>query len=151
MASIRMTIRVNDIRAQLLGAKEEMLEKLEQGVALGAVRMERKARENCPVSTGNMRDHITSVVQRDGTVVTAKVGVALGGGDEETLNYPIYVHEGTGKYSRTGMGRKGTWRYRDDNGVWHLTDGSPANPFLENAFNSEASEVYKDIMACLGK
>ena len=85
--------------------------------------------------------------------VTGKVGVG-GATDidgEAGENFGIYVHEGTGIHSRSGMGRKEVpWFYLDAWGEGHTTSGMQANPFLENAYNSEAGHVAQIIAKAIG-
>lgn len=119
---------------------------LERGVTDAALQVERAAKENLK---GDPRGkHLLSSVHTEvraaGFVVTAQVGVGAAtdiDGDAGE-NFGIYVHEGTGIYSRTGMGRKEVpWFYMDAQGQGHITSGMQANPFLENAYNSEGQRV----------
>ncbi len=87
-------------------------------------------------------------VTANGNRVEGQVGVggATGIDGEAGENFGIYVHEGTGIHSRTGMGRKDVpWFYKDEEGNGHTTSGMEANPFLENAYNSTAQRVAQII------
>lgn len=91
-------------------------------------------------------------VRANGDRVEGQVGVGGatgidGGENNDTAdNFGIYVHEGTGIYSRTGMGKPDVpWFYKDEDGNGHITSGMAANPFLENAYNSTAPRVAQII------
>lgn len=148
-----VNVAFNDIRAQLKQSEQQLFDNLFKGVDMAAYRIEEAAKQRCPTNTGNLKNHITHVI--DGSVmamqVRAKVGVAIGG-SEGDMNYPIYVHEGTGIFSRTGSGRKDVpWYYMDEEYLWHSTEGMEPTPFLEDAYNAEGEEAKKDIAAWITK
>ena len=67
------------------------------------------------------------------------------------LEYAVYVHEGTGLYSRTGMGRKDVpWTYRSSAGDFYSTKGNPPNPFLEEAADEMRERVRAIFSAIIG-
>ena len=64
--------------------------------------------------------------------------------------YAVYYHEGTGIFSRTGMGRPDVpWSFRDDLGGWHRTSGMEAHPFLEEAADENRNEIARIFYAYL--
>lgn len=66
-----------------------------KGCAKTAFKVERKAKELCPVDTGNLRSSIrTTVDKKDGLVM-----VSAGGSSEGTaeVGYAVYVNYGTRK------------------------------------------------------
>ena len=96
----------------------------------------------------HLMSSIQTQVRASGDRVEGQVGVggATGIDGEAGENFGIYVHEGTGIYSRTGMGRKDVpWFYEDAEGNGHITSGMKANPFLENAYNSMSGRVAQII------
>lgn len=73
------------------------------------------------VDTGHLRGSI------DYHVDAQEEAVYIG----TNVEYAVYVHEGTGIYHPNG--RRTKWRYKDDKGKWHTTQGMPPNRFLKNA------------------
>lgn len=132
-------------------AVERLLDGMERGVTQGALQVERAAKENLK---GDPRGkHLMSSIHTEVTASGTKVEAQIGCGAATDIegdageNFGIYVHEGTGIYSRTGMGRPDVpWFYMapdKDTGEerGHYTSGMQANPFLENAYNSEGQKV----------
>lgn len=75
-----------------------------------------------PVDMGYLKESIDFMFKNDGLTGIVSVGA----------EYAIYVEYGTGIYA-TGPGgsraKKIPWSYKDDDGEWHTTYGSPAQPF----------------------
>lgn len=107
----------------------------------------REAKRLCPADTGTLRKSLTLEIGSDGGLPYAAVG--------SNLEYAIYVHEGTGLYSKrgaryirpvrakalrwpltnnTGRGRR---RYKGGQTAAFVysmrSSGSPGRPFLLNA------------------
>ena len=134
-------------------AIDQLIERTAQGVADACALIEADAVERCPngdhegADTVSLAQSIATRVQvggYNGAVVTGVVGTGL--------DYAIYVHEGTGIRSRTGMGRTHDlpWSYRDDAGNWHTTSGMQANPFMEQAFDAnrdKAKQIVKEAIS----
>lgn len=147
---MRITSNAQQFAATFERSLQELVRRMTQGVNEAALQMERTAKENLK---GDARGkHLLASIHTQaaepGIRVTAQVGVgaATGIDGEAGENFGIYVHEGTGIYSRTGMGRKEVpWFYMDDQGNGHLTSGMQSNPFLENAFNSEKERAQQII------
>lgn len=133
---------VKSFKAETEKAKRELLDRVLKGVNLACAHVESVAKENCPKKTGNLMQSIRSEAVLEGDTAQGAVGT--------NVEYAVYVHEGTGMYSRTGMGRAGKWRYRDTAGQWHTTSGSPPNPFLENAYLREGGTVKEIVESALG-
>ena len=96
--------------------------------------IEADAKARCPRDTGNLRASITSDVQTDGDLTRGTVGT--------NVDYAPYVHEGTGMFSRTRLGRKDVpWRWQDDKGEWHTTSGQKPQPFLEEAADANRERI----------
>ena len=140
-----------NIRVDLSGFRmDEAIEKIragmEKGVEDGCELIKKAAMQNLRGDPrgAHLMSSIQTQVQAAGLTVTGAVGVgaATGIDGEAGENFGIYVHEGTGIYSRTGMGRQDVpWFYEDAEGNGHLTSGMASNPFLENAYNSEGQKV----------
>ena len=100
--------------------------------ACGVIEADAKAR--CPRDTGNLRGSIESDVQMWFDLIVGRVGT--------NVEYAPYVHEGTGLFSRTGLGRRDVpWRWQDDKGQWHITSGQKPNPFLEEAADASRERI----------
>lgn len=93
--------------------------------------VEKDAKRNCPVDTGNLRQSITYEVVGD----TCAVGT--------NVEYAPYVHQGTGIYATEGTGRTTPWRYQDDDGNWHTTLGQKPQPFLTSALDANREDITK--------
>ena len=111
----------------------ELVQKLSQAMQLACIEVENKAKEKCPANTGHLRQSLTNNVQVKQNSVQGAVG--------STEEYAIYVHEGTGLYSRTGVGRQTPWVYRTDDGKFYTTSGQEARPFLEEAANESYDRI----------
>jgi len=57
--------------------------------------------------------------------------------------YAVYVEYGTGIYAADGSGRKTPWRYKDEEGKWHVTSGQEAQPFAEPGFQAAQPEIKR--------
>ena len=97
--------------------------------------VERDAKENCPVASGELRRSIESRVEgNDGEVGTS-------------LFYAPYVEYGTGLFSSQGNGRKDVpWFYQDAKGNWHSTCGNHPHPFLIPAYENNKDRIRKEIL-----
>lgn len=94
----------------------------------------------CPVDTGELRNSIR--VQR------ISPGVAAVGTNKE---YAAYVEFGTGTLGDRSVPHtaKQSWRWQDENGNWHTSHGTPAQPFLRPA--AVERDICKTIAAELKK
>jgi HK97 gp10 family phage protein len=92
--------------------------------------VESSAKEKCPSDTGLLRDSIISEVDgKEGRVGT-------------NLYYAPYVHQGTGIYAVNGDGRTDVpWKYKDDEGNWHTTEGQQPQPFLADAYEENKDKI----------
>ena len=102
-----------------------------KGLEKACLVVERSAKNEAPVRTGNLRSSITHKVSgTEGTIGTS-------------LDYAPYVEIGTGIYSSMGGGRQGGWPYVDAEGNGHFTMGSRPQPFLKPAVDSNLSAILK--------
>lgn len=145
---MKVAADVSRLTAGVKAAAEAIRQGCLTGVYRAALQAEREAKNNLK---GDERGkHLMTSIHSDVREEDGKaVGVVGCGaatdveGDAGEL-FGIYVHEGTGILSRTGMGRKDVpWSYTDAEGKWHTTSGMKANPFLENAFLSERERMEK--------
>ena len=104
-----------------------------KGLENACLVVERSAKSNAPVRTGNLRSSITHKVSTgslEGVIGTA-------------IDYAPYVEIGTGIYSSMGGGRQGGWKYVDAEGNGHFTMGSRPRPFLKPAMETNLSAILK--------
>lgn len=130
----------------------EIEARLRKGVTDAGLRVERTAKRLAPRDTGQLQNSIQFELDESDKEGVAIGHVGVGGGD---VNYAIWVHEGTGIHSRTGMGRKDVpWGYIDEELTERSADGKPVvvwtdgiepNPFLEDAYNAERNAVQRII------
>lgn len=131
---IAVNTNATQISAELARIAADLPALFQDSVARACFAIEAKAKDNCPVRTGELRRSIMSEVTTNGTAIEGKVGT--------TLDYAPYVHEGTGIYSRSGTGRKDVpWVYCDEKGDFHTTSGVKAVPFLEDAVDEVAPDL----------
>lgn len=115
-----LLVRLDDMENGLKDAVNE-------GIRDAALDVETKAKQNCPVNTGELRRSIETQIE-DGDIITATIGT--------NKEYAPYVEYGTGLFAVDG--RKETpWHYQDAEGNWHSTSGQPPKPFLIPAFNRD--------------
>ena len=148
---MNITVDLNGLTEGMQITAEKLLAGMTKGVTDGALQVERAAKENLKGDPRgkHLLSSIHSQVTATGTTVEAQIGCGAATDIEGDAgeNFGIYVHEGTGIYSRTGSGRQDVpWFYMapdKDTGEerGHTTSGMQANPFLENAYNSEGQRV----------
>ena len=124
-------------------------ERVRQAVELSCVEVENEAKARAPKANQHIGSDVAlrlSIAHK--TLAQGKRAVGIVGTDN---SYAIYVHEGTGIYSRTGLGRRDVpWAYKDELGHWHQTSGHEAVPFLEDAANAKRERVLQIFKAMLG-
>lgn len=108
-----------------------------------ASEIESQAQRNSRVDTGQLKGSWNHRVNES-------TGEATVGSPEQNA---IWEEFGTGEYAAKGDGRKGGWRYQDDNGNWHHTTGKKPNRTLQRAFDStkgkiinRAKQIFKEGM-----
>lgn len=96
-----------------------------------AIRSEMASR--APVRLGNLKGSIQVETFVEDGVPTSETG--------PTAEYAPYVEYGTGIYAADGSGRKTPWRYKDEEGNWHVTSGQEAQPFAEPGFQAAKPQI----------
>ncbi|WP_349533031.1 HK97-gp10 family putative phage morphogenesis protein [Leuconostoc citreum] len=89
--------------------------------------------KNSPTDEGNLKRSIDYNKTIEGTKSKIEVG--------SSLAYAPYVEYGTGEFATNGMGRKGSWRYKDAQGLWHTTRGQKPSHFMRNSFEKVQPNV----------
>lgn len=86
-----------------------------------------------PVDTGQLKGSWAADV--DESKAEATIG--------SPLENAIWTELGTGEFALEGNGRKGGWRYQDDNGEWHFTKGKKPVRMLHNAFTKNKAKIVR--------
>ena len=124
------------VSAEKLLSKLHKLENLDYLPAIkdACLLVEREAKENAPVASGELRRSIQSkVMGNEGEVGT-------------DLFYAPYVEYGTGIFSSQGNGRKDVpWFYQDVSGQWHATCGMKPRPYLIPAYENNRDRIIQII------
>lgn len=107
---------------------EEIEARLEKALTDAALVVETKAKENCPVDSGNLRRSINHSVDYP----EASIGT--------NVEYAPYVHEGTGLMSAGGR-KDVPWVYVDAEGKGHSTSGQSPKPFLKDAVDASRADI----------
>lgn len=123
---------------EVLSAIGEMddIENLESTLGKACALVERSAKQKAPKGTGELRNSITSRVERDGENM---VGVVY-----TPVEYAPYVEYGTGLFAEGGNGRKDVpWCYKDEKGEWHSTSGMHPQPYMRPALDENREEILR--------
>lgn len=105
-----------------------------------AFTVERDAKQNCPVDTGQLRASIYSRVKKNEASVATNV------------EYAPFVEFGTGLFSSKGDGRTDVpWVYQDEKGQWHSTEGQQPQPFLIPALDDNKDKIVGYIKEAIKK
>ncbi len=138
-----VTIHSDEFVQALNQFSNQLMQNLSRAMQLACIEVKNKATEKCPSpqSTGHLRQSLTYNVKQDGNSVLGAVG--------STAEYAIYVHEGTGIYSRTGVGRQTPWVYHTDDDHFYTTSGNEAQPFLEEAANESYDRIGQIFQATI--
>lgn len=125
---IEIENKLNDLPQMIKDITKDAVTKVSYAI-------EAKAKENCPTGTGMLRRSIATQIEEMDNGFTGSVG--------SNVEYAPYVHEGTGIYSRTGLGRKEVpWRFYDAaKGEFVSTSGIKPTPFLSDALEEVAANI----------
>lgn len=110
------------------------LKGIKNGMGKGCALVERKAKQKAPKDTGALRRSITSEVKGENTEVKGSVFTPL--------EYAPYVEYGTGLFAEQS-GRSKPWRYEDEEGNWHTTQGQHPQPFMRPALNESREKIVE--------
>lgn len=127
-----LTIKVTDNSDAVLEAFEAACLRALERCGMQA---EGYAKDLCAVDTGRLRNSISHSVD------AAEKAVCIG----TNVEYAPYVEFGTGIHATGGGGRDTPWAYQDAHGDWHMTRGSPAQPFIKPAVADHAG-TYNNIV-----
>lgn len=97
--------------------------------------LESQAKSNSRVKTGKTRNSFQH------KVVESEKTAYIGSNDQNA----IWEEFGTGEYALEGNGRKGGWKYVDDEGKGHFTRGKTPSRAFWNAYNSLKNAIINRI------
>ena len=131
-----MAIHIDDIEP-IIQRLEHLTDvgKIESAMGDCCALVERRAKQIAPKDTGQLRNSITSKVERDGTDV---VGVVF-----TPKEYAPYVEYGTGLFAEKGGRKDVPWVYVDDKGKGHTTSGQKPHPYLRPALNENRDKIIR--------
>lgn len=110
---------------------------LESALNKACALVEGDAKQKAPKDTGALRRSIESKVEVNGNDLVGTVFTPL--------EYSPYVEYGTGLFSTKGGRKNVPWKYQDDKGEWHSTNGQHPQPFLNPALNNNREKI-KEIL-----
>ena len=125
---------IQQLIAKLKAVRDDSDAVIERGLLKAGEKTRSRAVLLCPVKTGELRNSIK--VQK-----TAPLTVSVGTNKE----YAPYVEYGTGTAGDPAVEHtsKESWRWQDEQGNWHTSHGSPAQPFLRPAVREQ--EIYDTV------
>lgn len=111
--------------------------KVEQAINQGVLLVESSAKQNASncKDTGALQNSIISTVETTNEAVIGYVST--------NLEYAPYVEYGTGLFAESGNGRQTAWRYQDDEGNWHTTNGQKPQPFMRPALSENKQNILR--------
>lgn len=120
-----------------LGALEEAGQQIDEVLHLGAIKIQRSAKQN--ISAKDIYD--TGELLRDMTIEKILDGYSVGTNAEQGL----FNEYGTGAHGDPSVPhtQRRFWHYQDRKGRWHTTSGMKARPFLRPAFAENKEYVIK--------
>ena len=133
-------VKIETNRDAFLNAAKEQIEKAFEAIGQQAEGYAKDIiTEESRVDTGRLRNSITHATDSE------EEAVYIG----SNLEYAVYNEVGTGIYAEGGGGRKTPWRYVDDKGVGHTTEGMRPIHMLKRAASEHDSEYAAIIEAML--
>lgn len=146
---MRITVNIAEFGKGMQAAKAEFADRVFRAVALSCAEIEGAAKERCP--KGNGEDGETVPLRQSISFWVESADGKAKGTVGSPLEHAVFVHEGTGLYSRTGMGRKDVpWTYRNSKGDFYSTKGIKPHPFLEEAVDEKRERVMQIFRTIVG-
>ena len=147
---MRITVNTAEFAQGIQAMKTQFADRIRQAMLLSCAEIESAAKEKCPKGNGESGETVPLRQSISYRVDAAEEGTAKGTVGSP-LEYAVYVHEGTGLYSRTGMGRKDVpWTYRNSAGNFYSTKGNQPRPFLEEAVDEKRERVMQIFRSIVG-
>ena len=122
--------------------KQDIKDTSRVGMQSALLMVEASAKSRAPVDSGELKDKIDNEIQGSGNEIIGQVG--------SPLKYAPYVEFGTGEFAENGMGRKGGWSFKDEEGKWVHTKGQEPQPFLRPAFRANKNNIVRILGEAFG-
>jgi len=148
MASISLTLSASmtgqdQLKAKLQSMAGQGASMAASAVGVAAKRIEGSAKRLAPVSSGQLRNSISSSVQASASGATGQVST--------NVDYAVYVEFGTGPKGRASTNgaadgqsvsyRPNGWYYPVGDGTMRYTEGMPARPYMYPAAQENQSAL----------
>lgn len=131
-----MTVDFHDFSVKVKGAMDDRINAVLEECA---AELESQTKRNSRVKTSKTKNSFQhKVVESE--------HVAYIGSNEENA---IWEEFGTGEHALMGNGRKGGWRYKDENGDWRYTTGKMPSRAFWNAYTMLKDAIINRIKAAL--
>ena len=125
-----MSVKFNDYSVEVIDKMNDRINaRLEECAGL----IESQAKQNTRVDTGQTKNAWSHYVDEGEHV--AYIG--------NPLENAIWEEFGTGEYALNGNGRKGGWKYVDDEGKGHFTMGKKPSRAFHKAYTSLKNRIIK--------
>lgn len=137
---------LSELQDKLTNNIEKLNQNMEDTVGRLAQQIADDAKDLAPVDTGHLRENIFSRVTKDGDIIAGEA--------YSNVEYASYVEFGTGKVGESaGLQREGIdlhyrqtpWRYQDEEGNWHYTEGMKPQPFFYPAMKQNEDEIKEKL------
>lgn len=147
---MRITVNTAEFAQSIETLQAQLADRIRQAVQKSCAEIEGAAKERCPKGNGESGETAPlrqSIAYRvDATEEGTAMGIV-----GSPLEYAVFVHEGTGLYSRIGLGRKDVpWTYRNSKGDFYSTKGIEPHPFLEEAADEKRERVAQIFRTIVG-
>lgn len=127
----------NPLRTIADGMQVNMADAVERICQGAAENMKDRLVANGHYRTGRTADSIEATSERRGRTVIGRVMAS---------KVVDFIDKGTGAAHGRPGGREGYWRYRDDQGQWHTTDGMDPDPFIDDALDDVMMTMADDVI-----
>ncbi|MCW6683036.1 HK97 gp10 family phage protein [Aerococcaceae bacterium NML160702] len=114
-------------------AKKALQQAALKAINLACMKVKSDAQLLVPVDVGDLKRSIEYEVEQNSKQVEGQIG--------SNKDYAVFVEFGTGEFAENGNGRKGGWRYQDNEGKWHFTKGQKPQPFLRPAYKQNKKNI----------
>lgn len=125
-----------EARSLLVKVQLDLEKSTIKGLEKALLFAEGEAKSLCPVDEGTLRMAMASEVEeRDSELV----GILY-----NTMEYGVYVHQGTGIYAEDGSGRQTPWFWHGESAKWsgkHMTVGQKPTPFMRLAIENNIQQI----------
>lgn len=131
-----MPVEFHDFSVKVKGAMDDRINAVLEECA---AELESQTKRNSRVKTSKTKNSFQH------KVVESEHAAYIGSNEENA----IWEEFGTGEHALMGNGRKGGWRYKDENGDWRYTTGKRPSRAFWNAYTMLKDAIINRIKAAL--